>query len=61
MPNAGGGLQVGLGVEPTVSYSFGGKSENVLKMSSGISWRAFLLYGGKLWIYPFIGFATFGG
>lgn len=48
MPNASGGLQVGLDVEPTVSYSIGGKSENVLKMSFGFPKGHFYLYGGTI-------------
>ena len=53
MPNASGGLQVGLDVEPTASYSIGGKSENVLKMSFGLSKRTFLFRRQKFFYFRY--------
>ncbi len=45
IPNANGGLHVGLGVEPTVSYS----SEEKVKMLISVFWiirKTFIIYGG---------------
>lgn len=51
IPNANGGLRVGLGVEPTVSYS----SEEKAKMLIGvfcISWKTPIFAEGLYEYYP---------